>query len=444
MKDNANENLNVAIVGMGYVGMTLATVVCQKGFKVFGIDKSPKVIKYANEKKEAVFFEDGVDQQIKEEIGKTLFISDRLESDVYYSVFIITVGTPLVEGTNDPNFDYIISAIKEIESSYDGSQLIILRSTVSVGVTRSIVIPYLAKMARIDENQVKVAFCPERTAEGRAMIELQELPQIIGSNNISAQEGAERFFRALTPYVIRVESLEAAELVKLLNNTYRDISFSIGNVFNEIAQSLGLNGIELINACNQGYKRSDIAAPGLVGGPCLSKDTYLLAKTLDDGAGKSFIINSRKYNNNLTKRITDWVFKNYNTENDIIGLSGLAFKGQPVTSDLRDSPSLQIYNYLIKKGYRVKVHDFIVKEELLNEEGISSDSIENDITVLADSCNCLLLLNNHPSYKKIDFNQILVEKREDSFLIVDIWNNLKVKLLNNQKNRVRTLGNLFK
>ena len=149
------------------------------------------------------------------------------------------------------------------------------------------------------------------------------------------------------PTIVKVESLEAAELVKLFNNTYRDIHFSIGNYFNEIAQSFNINGIELIKSANYQYERSKIANPGFVGGPCLEKDAYILVDNMETSPGKSFVLEARKYNEKLEETVSNWIIKKIK-DNKInsIGLSGFAFKGRPATSDLRGSSSLNILKML--------------------------------------------------------------------------------------------------
>ena len=154
-------------------------------------------------------------------------------------------------------------------------------------------------MVNINENKILLCFCPERTIEGNALDELSELPQIIGGLNSNSYNAAEDFFRKITPTILSVESLEAAELVKLFNNTYRDIEFSTGNYFNRIAQSFGINGVSLIKTANYLYPRSKIALPGLVGGPCLEKDSYILVHEMPDNKGKDFVLGARNHNESM-------------------------------------------------------------------------------------------------------------------------------------------------
>ena len=334
--------MKLGVIGLGYVGLTFSVVAASKGIDVIALEKSEE-IKNKLKNKQGHFFEPGLDDLINVLYNNKLFIKNNFSISDNIDIFFITVGTPLLPNSNTPNYDYLKSALNSISEVYDGTQLIILRSTIAVGTTRNIVIPFLSKLINKPEDEVLVAFCPERTIEGRAIQELQELPQIIGANNKQALFLAENLFRQITNTVIKIDSLEAAELIKLFNNTYRDIHFAVGNVFNEIAQGYGIDGVNLIKTANLGYSRSNIALPGFVGGPCLEKDAYILTENMIESTGKQFVLNSRKYNESLEDKLVNWVVKNFNI-NDKICISGLAFKGVPDTSDLRGSSSISIVN----------------------------------------------------------------------------------------------------
>src|SRR5205807_1526903 len=117
-----------------------------------------------------------------------------------------------------------------------------------------------------------LAFCPERTIEGKAIPEMRSLPQIVGGLDDESADRAEALFRLITPKIVRVSSLETAEMIKLINNTYRDLTFAFANEVALIAERMGLSAAEMIRAANVDYPRSNIAQPGFVGGPCLEKD----------------------------------------------------------------------------------------------------------------------------------------------------------------------------
>ena len=227
--------MRIGIIGLGYVGLTLAVAAASKDIDVYGVEINEH-IKDCLRQNKAHFFEPGLDNLIKRTNNRTLHVVEEFPHDVKFDAFIITVGTPLkkIDGKKqeEPNFDYIKSALRgTVKDVYDGSQLIILRSTVSVGTTRKIVLPFLAELCQKPEDEILVAMCPERTLEGKAVYELSNLPQIISGNNKESVEIAQRLFRIMTPCVIEAKSLEEAELIKLYCNVYRDMTFAIGNAF---------------------------------------------------------------------------------------------------------------------------------------------------------------------------------------------------------------------
>ena len=237
--------MTAGIIGLGYVGLTFAVAAASHGVDVYGVETN-RHIKDCLKQNRAHFYEPGLDNLIQRTSGKTFYVAEGFPEDVKFDAFIITVGTPLKKGSEEPNFEYIKSALLSIKGVYDGSQLVILRSTVSVGTTRRIVLPFLAGMCGKPEGEVLVSMCPERTLEGVAVEELTHLPQIVSGNNRKSVEIAQALFRHMTPCVVEAESLEEAELIKLYCNTYRDMTFAIGNAFCMAAQKFGVDGVSAI------------------------------------------------------------------------------------------------------------------------------------------------------------------------------------------------------
>ena len=352
--------MTIGIIGLGYVGLTLAIATADCGIKTYGVEVSTKIKNCLKENK-AHFFEPGLDALIEKYNNNMFYCVDNFPETEKFDAFIVTVGTPLKPGESVPNFDYIKSALLAVKKVYTGNELFILRSTVSVGTTRNIVVPYLAQLCNVVEENILVSFCPERTIEGKAIDELKNLPQIISGNNEKSLEIAQKIFRKITPYVIEAASLEEAELAKLYCNTYRDITFALGNVFCMAAQKFGVNGMNAIKTANQGYQRSNICLPGFVAGPCLEKDAYILTNNMEECGSKDFILGARKFNESLEDIVVDWVEKKIGEAclDKVVTLSGMAFKGIPETSDLRGSASVYIARKLKKKGYVLRLHDFV-------------------------------------------------------------------------------------
>ena len=406
--------MRIGIVGLGYVGLTLAIVAADCGVEVFGIEVNPE-IKNCLKNNRAHFHETGLNELIEKRNGKNFFCVENFPQDKKFDAFVITVGTPLRKNSKTPNFDAITAAVNSISNVYDGEQLVILRSTVSVGTTRKVVLPLLEKLSGKSAENIFVSMCPERTLEGKAIQELTNLPQIISGNNFHALEIAQQLFSKITPNVIKAESLEEAELAKLYCNTYRDMTFAIGNAFCLAAQSFGVNGASVINIANKDYSRSNIALPGFVAGPCLEKDAYLLTNNMPDSESKNFILTARKISDSLEDAVVEWISRKIKNRDKILVLSGLAFKGRPATSDLRGSSSVNIARKLKSVGYNLRLHDFTAyTDEMKN---LNLGEVFENLSVACEGAGALLILNNHRDYE--DFE--LPKNLSKDFHILDIW-----------------------
>ena len=286
-----------------------------------------------------------------------------------------------------------------------------------------------------------VSMCPERTVEGKAVEELTHLPQIISGNNETALNIAQNLFRKITPYVIPVDSLEEAELVKLYCNTYRDMTFAIGNAFCRAAQMFGVNGMDVIKHANQGYSRSNICLPGFVAGPCLEKDAYILTNNMENCPSKEFIMFGRKFNESLENMVVEWVEKKIGSGDGkkIVALSGLTFKGIPETSDLRGSSSIYIARKLKQLGYVLHLHDFVAIPEEITALNLGTyfESLYN----ACDQALLLLVLNNNRKYADIEKKPEILNSK-NNFSILDTWD-ICTNLKNETDINIYTLGNMY-
>lgn len=432
--------MRIGIIGLGYVGLTLAVAASAKGIDVYGIETN-RHIKDCLKNGRAHFYEPGLDNLIRRNNNKTFHVVEKFPEGTEFDAFIITVGTPLKGDSKKPNFEYIKSALMEIRGIYDGSELVILRSTVSVGTTRNVVLPFLSEMCGKSEDEILVSMCPERTLEGKAVEELTRLPQVISGNNPESLKIAQSLFRIMTPCVIEAKSLEEAELIKLYCNTYRDMTFAIGNVFCMAAQEFGIDGVSAIDNANYGYARSNIAKPGFVAGPCLEKDAYILINNMPECDSKNFILAARKFNESLEDIVLKWVGKKIGgpSENKVIALSGMAFKGQPETSDLRGSTSVYIAKKLRQAGYRLNLHDFVaIPEEM---EALNLGEVYGDLHDACENAGVLLVLNNHKKYSSLTGDPVFYNSR-NGFEILDSWGAC-TELHYCDEIKISTLGNMF-
>lgn len=429
--------MNIGIIGLGYVGLTLGIAAANSGITTYGVEINPH-IKACLQENHAHFYEPGLDELIVKHNNKTFFCMDKFPSDVKFDAFVITVGTPLKKGAKQPNFEYIKSALQGIKEVYTGEEVMILRSTVSVGTTRNVVLPFLAELSGKPADEIPVSMCPERTVEGKAVEELTTLPQVISGNNEKALSVSRELFSHLTDNIVEVDSLEEAELVKLYCNTYRDMTFALGNVFCMAAQQFGVDGTKIIKAANKDYKRSNIALPGFVAGPCLEKDAYILTNNMPECTTKDFIMGARHFNESLEDMVVDWVERRIaaGDRSKVVAMSGMAFKGVPETSDLRGSSSVYIAEKLYAKGYTLHFHDFVAFEDEIN--GLNLGTCFSSLESACNDAQLLLVLNNHPNYAAV---QPFDAMKKDKFAILDTWD--VCKCLRNSGCKVDTLGTVL-
>lgn len=392
----------IAVIGLGRVGLTLALTLAEEGFSVAGIETSPEVLRRIN-KIQSPFFEPGMAELLKKHIGKKFNFFDHLP-DRNIQTYLLCVGTPLKDG--QPDLWGAETAIREIGRHFQEGALVILRSTVPVGTSRKIFLPILQN----NRKKFYYACCPERTREGVALKELRELPQVIGGLDEASLEMAASLFQNFAPTLVKAASLEEAEMVKLMDNCWRDTTFAFANEMASLCEGFGIDATQVIKLANLGYSRNTIPRPGLVGGPCLTKDPYLLAHPAKIGKMPlALILTARGVNQNLPQRVWERIrqfLKKQNKEiqNCKIFLLGLAFKGDPATDDLRGSPGLDLLKILKEKGARsLFVHDFVIPEAVIARHDIPHALPEEGFR----SADIVMILNNHKASLQLDIPSLL-------------------------------------
>jgi UDP-N-acetyl-D-mannosaminuronic acid dehydrogenase len=281
---------------------------------------------------------------------------------------------------------------------------------VPVGTTRNVVLPLLEAGGLAAGRDFHLAFAPERTAAGRALEELKLLPQIVGGFDQASLQIAGRVFSEITNTIVEVTSLEAAELVKLMNNTFRDLVFSFANEAAYLCDAFNLDAFRLIQAANEGYPRNPIPLPSPgVSGFCLSKDPHLYSHPVADVAFRPTLGEASRAINRqgalyvLSKLRRFCAEAGLNLEDMRILLLGLAFKGMPETSDYRNSVSVELLKSL-PRADRIMVKDFVVAPSEIAALGYAP---VDDVLDAARSADAILVMNNHYSNNKFNVVQAL-------------------------------------
>jgi UDP-N-acetyl-D-mannosaminuronic acid dehydrogenase len=416
-------NDKVCVLGMGFIGLTLATTLAEAGIEVIGIDVVPGVID-SLKGKSCYFYEPGLTKLIKKYGGRNLTFSVNI-SDRSCNYYIICVGTPIDKSTGKPRLEYIESATRSILPYIKKGDTIILRSTVPMGTSRNLV-------ARMIESETELipgkdfyfGFVPERTVEGNAIYEQKHIPQIIGALNKESARKISSLFSAFNKQLIIVPDIEHAELCKIIDNTYRDVTFAYANQMAMICEELGLDFNIIRHACNNNYTRNNIpaASPG-VGGACLTKDPYILVDLCNKlEINMELIRSARKINEETVFHLAKKVLNRLaalgkNICASKIFIMGFAFKGEPETSDMRFSTTIDLVNYLNPFCSRLYGYDAVVSKELIESSGVRSCSISEGFK----DADVVIIMNAHESHKNLNLKKI-AGSSQNPLIFIDCWN----------------------
>ena len=392
----------ICILGLGRVGLPLASVFASKGIDVVGIDINEERLTSIRSGK-CPFYDPILQENmdiswcsgkltVESDLGK---IKDRID------VIIVTVGTPTTLG-NSVDYSQVYTALEEVCKVDLRNKIVVMRSTLPPRTTTDIIIPFIEnKTGLIAGSDFHIAVCPERILEGQAVKEIQELPEIIGGINQISNDIITEVFRWINPNKkFSYTTTTGAELAKLFANIYRYIGFALSNEFAIWAEMFGENASNIINISNYEYPRSNIPKPGFAGGPCLSKDGLFL----DNNTTFSSIVSTAwKVNESIPQHVINKIREvEGNLFGRNVGILGISFKSN--SDDLRNSPSVKLVELLKAGGSIVKIHDPFVKDTLsLNEVLESSDII--------------ILATNHSKFKDIK-KEI---QNAGPKLVYDVW-----------------------
>lgn len=413
---------DICIVGLGYVGLTLAVAMADAGFRVHGAEVREDVLQRLHQG-EAHFFEPRLNEKLRRVVAAGRFaFSNGLAGDYSPTVYIVTVGTPL-DADGGVSLGSVSNAARQVAAQLRDGDLVILRSTVKLGTARNVVGPILDAAGK----SYMLAVCPERTLEGRALLEIRELPQIIGADDPEIRLRCQALFSILTHTTIALSSLEAAEMCKLVDNTYRDVMFGFANEVAAVCSGAGLSAVEIIRAGRLGYPRTNVALPGPVGGPCLEKDPHILAESaLSFGVELKITTAARAVNEGQPAATVALLRQACDNTPDfpsspVIVVAGLAFKGLPPTDDLRGSMAFPIVGALRSAfpGATLRGYDALVSAQAQRHEmGLVPASSLADAF---EGANVVVFANNHPEFQRSDLGA-LAAKMARPGIVYDYWN----------------------
>ena len=383
---------NCCVIGLGYIGLPTAALFAKNGLKVLGVDTNEKIVEIINNGKIHIE-EPDLDQMVLSSVKKGLLRASSKPDLADF--FIISVPTPIENKKSgiEPNLKFVFDAIYSIIPYLKKGNSIILESTSPVGTTQKI-LELIYKNTQIKEGEIFVAYCPERVLPGRIIFELQNNARVIGGVDIDSSKKIKPLYQKICSAEIFCTTAEIAELVKISENSFRDLNLAFANELSIICDKLNIDSNELISLANQ-HPRVNILNPGCgVGGHCIAVDPWFLISQFPNEA--KIIKKAREVNINKTKWVVDKI-KRFAESKEIkkIGIFGISFKAN--VGDIRESPALEIIRNL-KNDYDL----FLCEPNLDMLDGFKLNSIKE----VLENSELLVFLVPHDKFKELNiFNK---------------------------------------
>lgn len=395
------ENSPIAIFGLGHMGLPTAALLAKSGLKVVGVDINKETVEMVNSGQSPIM-EPGLEAMVKKAVEKGCLsaTTDTLSAVGAVDVIMIIVPTP-VDDDKKSDLSAVISASKSISEGLKKDDLVIIESTVPPGTCENLVIPLLEKSGLKAGIDFKVAYTPERALPNNTLYEMTHNARVIGGIDAESTQMAVSLYHRITEgEIIMVQDLVTAEMVKLMENTYRDTNIALANELALVCDTLGVDAIEAIQAANH-HPRVNIHTPGPgVGGHCLSIDPYFLVEIARErGLETPLIQASRQVNEDMPGEVVRIILKALKDEGKTIsgskiGVLGVAYKGN--VADARETPAKPLIEELITKDAVVLVNDPYVSPEIIRSWGAQIVSLETAL-----ESDVVVLVTDHDLYRNI-------------------------------------------
>jgi UDP-N-acetyl-D-mannosaminuronic acid dehydrogenase len=391
---------NVSVIGLGYVGLPTSTLFASKGLKIVGIDIDASKVEAVNNGR-CYLREPGLAELLRDAVSKGSLraTTDAIKAVRESNAVIIAVSTPVKDGVID--LSYLRDALESVKRGLHRDLLVIIESTVPPRTTVSLAKPLLEGSGLSVEKGFYLAHVPERITPGRAIEELLNMSRVVGGVGPRSTEKALELYSKVNPKLYPTDAT-TAEFIKLIENTYRDLNIAYANILAIMAEKLGIDVYEAIKLANT-HQRVNIHMPGAgVGGPCLTKDPYMLASIAPEFWGTELIKLARRINEYMPKHTVNIVEKaladaGLSMKDARVAVLGAAYKGG--VDDTRESPAKYVVKELLNRGAKVIVYDPYTDESFGAEKALSLEDAVKDADIM-------LIITDHPEFKSMDLDVV--------------------------------------
>lgn len=416
----------LCVIGLGYIGLPTAVMFANNGKKVHGVDINVDAVDKIRNKILHIE-ENGLQERLNTAIDNgNLTVSTSPETA---DVFIIAVPSP-IKPDKTANLEYVREATKSIVPFVRKGNLIILESTVPPRTVEDIMIPELKESGLVIGEDLFISHSPERVIPGRIFEELVNNSRIVGGINEESAEKTADLYRTFVKGEIIKTDATTAEMVKVIENTYRDVNIAFANELAKISEKIGVNVWEAIQLANH-HPRVNIHTPGPgVGGHCIAVDPWFLVELEPESS--QIIRLARNTNDSMpefTAKKTLNVLEEHQISNPKVAVLGLSFKAN--VDDMRESPSLEVLHHLDTLGIEYSVFDPHIREVKVKNQSI-------DFSEALTGVDLILVLTDHNEFKSLAPEKVSDLVR--SKLIIDTKNCLDQNLWKEAGFDIRVLG----
>ena len=403
MTSNTEFEYDLGVVGLGYVGLPLAVESSNQGLKVIGYDINPERVEMINNGISPI--EDILNDELSNALNN---FHSTLDSELLSKCqnIVISVPTPLTD--YQPDLSFVINAAKTVGENLVKNQVIILESTTYPGTTIEVLIPNLENTSKLKAGEdFFVGYSPERIDPGNKVWKFKNTPKVVSGINDISTEKIQSFYESIIENIVLVKGTKEAEMVKLLENTYRHVNIALINELAMLCKMLDIDIWEVVNAAKTKPFGFESFKPGPgVGGHCIPVDPeYLSFKTRQIGKPVRFVELAQEINNSMPAYVVGQISEILNKNGKILNnskilLMGVAYKND--ISDMRESPAIDITELLLEKKVDVSYFDPFVKEFSVFGKAINQEGEINSF----DNYDMLLVLTPHSNFSDIDFSKI--------------------------------------
>ena len=403
MVSNTEFKYDLGVVGLGYVGLPLAVEAATSSLKVIGFDINSERVEMINNGHSPI--EDISNEELSQSLQNFNSTIDSKDLSQCRNI-VISVPTPLTD--YQPDLSYVINAAKTVGENLVKNQVVILESTTYPGTTVEVLIPNLEKMSGLKAGEdFFVGYSPERIDPGNEVWKFKNTPKVIsGINNVSTEK-IQSFYESIIDETVLVKGTKEAEMVKLLENTYRHVNIALINELAMLCKMLDIDIWEVVNAAKTKPFGFESFKPGPgVGGHCIPVDPeYLSFKTRQIGKPVRFVELAQEINNSMPLYVVNQVNEILNKNKIILNsskilLMGVAYKKD--ISDMRESPAIDIAELLLDKDVDISYYDPYVEEFRVSGHIINREVDTNSF----EDYDMLLVLTPHSNFAQLDFNNL--------------------------------------